>query len=83
MSYVICEQQRRRSVCASAQFDQRLCFRCEDGIISLDFIAEISNLYLAFVTAQTSLSLPWSHTPEDTFSHDEAHFVPIHQLNAV
>ena len=26
MSYVICEQQRRRSACASAQSDQRLCF---------------------------------------------------------
>ena len=25
MSYVICEQQRRRSACASAQSDQRLC----------------------------------------------------------
>ena len=28
---------------------------------------------LASVAEQTSLSLPWSETPEDTFSYDEAH----------
>ena len=40
--YAICEQQRRRLACASAQSDQRLCFRCLDSIISLLAIAEIS-----------------------------------------
>ena len=44
VSYVICEQQRRRSACASAQSDQRLCIRCLDSVISLDSIAEISRL---------------------------------------
>ena len=44
VSYVICKQQRRRSACASAQSDQRLCFRCLDSIISLDSIADISRL---------------------------------------
>ena len=44
VSYVICEQQRRRSACASAQSDQHLCFRCLDSIISLDSIDEISSL---------------------------------------
>ena len=28
---------------------------------------------LASVAEQTSLSLTWSETPEDTFSQDEAH----------
>ena len=32
--FAICEQQRRRSACESAQSDQRLCFRCLDSIIS-------------------------------------------------
>ena len=30
---------------------------------------------LASVTEQASLSLTWSETPEDMFSHDEAHIV--------
>ena len=72
--YVICEQQRRRSACASAQSDQRLCFRCLDSIISLDSIAEISRLKLASVAAQTGLCLAWSETPEDTFCRVVAHF---------
>ena len=47
--------------------------RCLDSTISLDSIAEISRLLLASVAQQASLSLTWSETPEDTFSHDEAH----------
>ena len=30
---------------------------------------------LASVAAQAGLSLTWSETPEDTFSHDEAHLI--------
>ena len=65
--YVICEQQRRRSACASAQSDQRLCFRCLHSIIPPLAIAEVSSLYLVSVTAQTGLSLPWSQTPKTGF----------------
>ena len=72
MSYIICEQQRRRSACASAQSDQRLCFRCLDSVMSLVSVTKTSNLVLAFVAEQASLSLTWSETPEDTFSYDEA-----------
>ena len=46
--------------------------RCLDSIISLDSISEISSLYLASVAEQAGLSLTWSQSPEDTFSHDEA-----------
>ena len=49
--------------------------RCLDSIISLDSIAEISRLMLASVAEQAGLSLTWSETPEDTFSHDEAHTI--------
>ena len=42
--YAICEQQRRRSACASAQSDQHLCFRCLDSIIPLVSISEILSL---------------------------------------
>ena len=56
--YANCEQQRRRSACASAEFDQHLYFHCLDRIIPLVSISEISSLYLATVAAQAGLSLP-------------------------
>ena len=69
--FALCEQQRRRSACASTQSDQRLCFRCLDSIIPLLAIAEISSLLLVSVAEQVSLSLTWSQTPK---TGDEAHF---------
>ena len=47
--------------------------RCLDSAMSLVSVAKISSPLLASVAEQTSLSLTWSETPEDTFSHDEAH----------
>ena len=41
--------------------------------MSLVSITKISSLLLASVAEQASLSLTWLETPEDTFSHDEAH----------
>ena len=67
MSYVICEQQRCRSACASGQSDQRLCFRCLASVMSLVSVTKISNLMLASVAEQAGLSLTWSGTPEDAF----------------
>ena len=72
VSYAICEQQRRRLACASAQSDQRLCFRCQDRMIPLVYISEISRLQLVSVAEQVSLCLARSETPEDTFSHGVA-----------
>ena len=46
--------------------------RCLDGVMSLVSVNQISSLLLASVAEQASLSLTWSETPEDTFSHDEA-----------
>ena len=65
--YAICEQQRRRSACASAQSDQRLGCSCLDSIIPLVSISEIASLYLGFVAAQAGLSLPWSQTMKTGF----------------
>ena len=67
--YAIWEQQRRRSACASAQSDQRLCYSLLIPPLS---IAKISSLYLVSVAAQTSLT--WSQTPKTGFSCDEAYF---------
>ena len=49
--------------------------RCLDSIISLGSIAEVSRLQLASMAAQAGLCLAWSETPEDTFSHAEAHLL--------
>ena len=46
--------------------------RCLDSVMSLVSVTKISSLKLASVAGQASLSLTWSETPEDTFSHDEA-----------
>ena len=47
--------------------------RCLDSAMSLVSVTKISSLMLASVTEQASLSLICSETPEDMFSHDEAH----------
>ena len=47
--------------------------RCLDSVMSQVYVTKISSLVLASVAEQASLSLIWSETPEDTFSHDEAH----------
>ena len=47
--------------------------RCLDSVMSLVSVIKISSLVLVSVAEQASLSLTWSETPEDTFSHDEAH----------
>ena len=73
MSYVICEQQRHRSACASAQSDQRLCCSLPRKCNVSSSVTEISSLMLASVAEQANLSQTWSETPEDMFSHDEAH----------
>ena len=46
--------------------------RCLDSVMSQVSVTKISSLMLATVAEQASLSLTWSETPEDTFSHDEA-----------
>ena len=48
-------------------------FRCQDRIIPLVCISEISRFWLVSVAEQVSLCLAWSETPEHPFCHDEAH----------
>ena len=62
--YAICEQQNRRSACASAQSNQHFCFHCLDSIIPKLAKSEISRLQLVSVAAQAGLSLAWSQTPK-------------------
>ena len=46
--------------------------RCLDSIMSLVSVTKISSLMLASGAERASLSVTWSETPGDTFSHDEA-----------
>ena len=46
--------------------------RCLDSIMSLVYTNKISRLQLATLAEQASLSLTWSHTSEERFSHDTA-----------
>ena len=72
MSNVICEQQGRRSAAHPRSLISAFVFRCLDSVMSPVSVTKISSLLLASVAEQASLSLTWSETPEDTFSHDEA-----------
>ena len=47
--------------------------RCLDSVMSLVSVTKISSIMLASVAEQSSLSLTWWETPEDMFSHDDAH----------
>ena len=68
--YAICEPQRRRSACTSAQSDLHLCFRCLDNMITKVAVCMKARLMSASVAEQTSLSLTWSEIPKNRFSHD-------------
>ena len=46
--------------------------RCLDSVMSLVSVTKISSIMIASVAEQASMSLTWSETLEDTFSHDEA-----------
>ena len=68
LAFAICEQQRHRSACASAQSDQRLCCSLPGpSIIPVLSIVKISSLYLASVAAQAGLCLTRSKTPKAGF----------------
>ena len=56
--------------------------RCLDSVMSLVSVTKILSPMLASVAEQASLSLTWSQTPEDTFSHDEVHMfsLPLFQI---
>ena len=66
---------RKRVLCHMRSLISAFVVRCLDSVMSLVSVTKISSLMLASVAEQASLSLTWSETPEDTFSHDEAHIV--------
>ena len=78
MSYIICEQQRCADQPAHpCSLISAFVVRCLDSVMSLVSVSKISSLMLASVAEQASLSLTWSETREDMFSHDEAHIIRL------
>ena len=73
MPYAICEQQRRRSACASRSLIITFVVRRLDSIIPLLAISKMSRPWLVPVAEQAGLCLTWSKIPEDRYSRDEAH----------
>ena len=69
--FTICEQQRRRSACASAQSDQHLFCSLPDSLIPILAKSKISRLKLASVTVGPCESHPVGN-PKHRFSRDEA-----------
>ena len=49
--------------------------RCLDSVMYRVSVTKISSLMLASVAEQARLSLTWSETPDDAFSHDDAHII--------
>ena len=75
VSIAICEQQRCRSACASAQSDQHLCFSLLIYYNTYTCSIQSFKILASFVAEQVGLNLTWPKIPEDTFSHDTAHFM--------
>ena len=48
-----------------------------DSVMSLVSVTKMSSLILASVAEQASLSLTWSETPENKFSHGAAQIVSV------
>ena len=71
--FAICEQQRRRSACASAQTDQHLC--CS--------LLRQHNTYTCYIqNFKTLAEQAESHlvaNPKDRVSRDEANFIVVHE----
>ena len=72
---VLCHMQTTKaqiSLRIHAVWSAPFVVHCVDSVMSLVSVTKISSLMLAAVAEQASLSLTWSETPEDMFSHDKA-----------
>ena len=80
-AFCLCENKDAAQLRGNREADQRLRFRYTDSTIPLLPKSEISSLYLSSVAAQPGLCPTWSETPEDRFSHNEAHLNPTLSLD--
>ena len=71
---------RKPALCQMRSLISAFVIGCLGSIISQVSIFAISLLLLASVAEQAGLSLTWSETPEDRFSHDVAQFMLFYGL---
>ena len=80
-AFCICENKDTDQLRGDREADQRLCFRCTDSAIPLLPKYEFSSLQSSPIIVQPGLCGTWSETPEDRFSHNEAHIIPRYSRN--
>ena len=74
--YAICEQQRRRSACASAQSDQRLCYSLPRSCNTSSFYIQNFKTLASICGCADQFEPYLVANPEDRFSRDEAQVFP-------
>ena len=74
LSSVVCEQQRRRPTCASAQTDQRLCYSLFGKYHISTCYRQIFNLLASLIKLDRLVWIHFVGNPEDRFSCAKAHF---------
>ena len=72
-AFAICEQQKRRSACASAQSDQRLCYSLLRQDNTSSFYIQNFKPPASFYCCADRFESYLVGNPEDRFSRDEAH----------
>ena len=78
--FAICEQQRRRSACASAQSDQRLCYSLSGYYNSSSFYIQNFKCLPSVCGCAGRFESTLVANPEDRFSRDEAHIMLLVHL---
>ena len=73
-TFCICKNKDADQLRGNHEADQRLCFLYINTIPILPK-SEISSLSSSSVAAKPGLCRTWSETPEDQFSHNEAHIL--------
>ena len=73
--YAICQQQRRRSACASAQSDQRICYSLLRQYNTSSFYSRNFNTLASLISWAGRFESYLVANPEDRVSCDEAHII--------
>ena len=77
LSSEVCEQQRRRPACASAQSDQRLCYSRFGKNHILACYKRNFNFLASLCSFGDWFECGFVRNPEDRFSHDEAQLMSV------